>query len=232
MEDRQNNLLRYIIEEHIKTALPVSSSLIAEKHFPDLSSATIRNEMAELEDLGYIVQPHTSAGRIPTAAGYREFIGLFIPSDATAGFKDKKILDGIRIDSRSETSIKSLAKAVADICDCAVVAAFSANDLYYTGISHLFRQPEFAAAGWAYSIGEIIDSLEKVLSKIYFIAPSMPQILIGDENPFGDSIASITVKCEFNRREMLWLVLGPMRFDYQRVLGVINHIREKINNLG
>src|ERR1700743_292505 len=72
MTERQRQILSAIIEQYAEVAVPVGSSLLA-KVF-DVSSATIRAEMAELERLGYIRQPHTSAGRIPTDHGYRLYV--------------------------------------------------------------------------------------------------------------------------------------------------------------
>jgi heat-inducible transcriptional repressor len=74
MESRQLEILRAIVEEYVATEEPVGSRAIAERHGLGISSATIRNEMAVLEDAGLITQPHTSAGRIPTDKGYRIFV--------------------------------------------------------------------------------------------------------------------------------------------------------------
>ncbi|HEY9275623.1 MAG TPA: heat-inducible transcriptional repressor HrcA, partial [Candidatus Nanopelagicaceae bacterium] len=74
MESRQLEILRAIVEEYVATEEPVGSRSIAERHSLGISSATIRNEMAVLEEAGLITQPHTSAGRIPTDKGYRLFV--------------------------------------------------------------------------------------------------------------------------------------------------------------
>jgi heat-inducible transcriptional repressor len=74
METRQLEILRAIVEEYVATEEPVGSRSIAERHGLGISSATIRNEMAVLEEAGLITQPHTSAGRIPTDKGYRLFV--------------------------------------------------------------------------------------------------------------------------------------------------------------
>src|ERR671931_604798 len=71
---RRQRLLRHIVEEYVAIAQPVASDLIARKYEAELSSATVRNEMAALEEAGLIAQPHTSAGRGPTALGYRHFV--------------------------------------------------------------------------------------------------------------------------------------------------------------
>jgi heat-inducible transcriptional repressor len=74
LEDRKLDVLRAIVEDYVSTQEPVGSKALVERHNLGVSPATIRNDMAALEDEGYIAQPHTSAGRIPTDKGYRLFV--------------------------------------------------------------------------------------------------------------------------------------------------------------
>ena len=74
LEDRKLDVLRAIVEDYVSTHEPVGSKALVERHNLGVSPATIRNDMAALEDEGYIAQPHTSAGRIPTDKGYRLFV--------------------------------------------------------------------------------------------------------------------------------------------------------------
>src|SRR5580698_2551864 len=83
MTERQSKILQAIVEQYAEVASPVGSSLLA-KAF-DLSSATVRAEMAELERLGYIHQPHTSAGRVPTDKGYRFYVNNLAESEDKSG---------------------------------------------------------------------------------------------------------------------------------------------------
>ncbi|NCC71688.1 heat-inducible transcription repressor HrcA, partial [bacterium] len=71
---RQDEILKIIVQEYSNNAIPVSSSLMQNKYNLNYSSATLRNEMARLEDLGFLIQPHISSGRIPSDKGYRYFI--------------------------------------------------------------------------------------------------------------------------------------------------------------
>lgn len=80
LDDRKKNILHAIIDDYINTAEPVGSRTLARKHGLGLSSATIRNEMADLEDMGYLFQPHTSAGRIPSDKGYRFYVDRLMKS--------------------------------------------------------------------------------------------------------------------------------------------------------
>src|SRR6266540_1539703 len=78
MESRKQEILSAVVREFTVTAVPVGSQALVTRHFLNLSSATIRNELAELADLGYLIQPHTSAGRIPTDRGYRYFVDFLM----------------------------------------------------------------------------------------------------------------------------------------------------------
>ena len=102
LDDRKKRILQAIIEEYINTAEPVSSGIIVENYDLNCSSATIRNEMAELERLGYIEKPHTSAGRVPSAKGYRFYVDELL--------NDEKIsLDEIQyIKERLETKVNEI----------------------------------------------------------------------------------------------------------------------------
>jgi heat-inducible transcriptional repressor len=80
LEPRSQAILRAVIEEYVATAAPVGSQSLVERHDLGVSSATVRNVMAELEALGYLTHPHTSAGRIPTDAGYRLYVESLAPS--------------------------------------------------------------------------------------------------------------------------------------------------------
>ena len=74
LTDRKKRVLRAIVETYINTAEPVGSKAIAQLAGLDVSAATIRNEMADLTEMGLLEQPHTSAGRVPSAAGYRLYV--------------------------------------------------------------------------------------------------------------------------------------------------------------
>src|SRR5260370_23915366 len=78
MENRKQAILRAVVHEFTTSAVPVGSQALQSRYFVNLSSATIRSELAELSDLGYLTQPHTSAGRMPTDSGYRYFVDFLM----------------------------------------------------------------------------------------------------------------------------------------------------------
>ena len=102
LNDRKKRILQAIVEEYIETAEPVSSSTIVNKYEMDFSSATIRNEMAELESIGYLDKPHTSAGRVPSAKGYRFYVDELLKDDNIS-------LEEIKyIQSKLETKVNAI----------------------------------------------------------------------------------------------------------------------------
>ena len=74
LDERKKIILEYIIRDYIETAEPVGSRAIVRKYALDVSAATVRNEMSDLEELGYLEQPHTSAGRVPSEKGLRYYV--------------------------------------------------------------------------------------------------------------------------------------------------------------
>jgi heat-inducible transcriptional repressor len=84
MDARQRDVLVALIREYVDSAEPVGSRVLSKRHFPHLSPATIRNVMADLEDMGYLAQPHTSAGRIPTDKAYRFYVDSFPPPSSAS----------------------------------------------------------------------------------------------------------------------------------------------------
>jgi heat-inducible transcriptional repressor len=82
MDVRERDVLVALIREYVDSAEPVGSRVLSKRHFPHLSPATIRNVMADLEEMGYLAQPHTSAGRIPTDKAYRFYVNSFPPPSA------------------------------------------------------------------------------------------------------------------------------------------------------
>ena len=93
LTERQKKILQIIIEDYIATAEPVGSRTIARKHGLGLSPATIRNEMSDLELLGYLEQPHTSAGRVPSAQAYRFYVDSLV-EPGTLTENDRALIDG------------------------------------------------------------------------------------------------------------------------------------------
>jgi heat-inducible transcriptional repressor len=191
----------------------------------DCSPATVRNIMAELEDEGLIRAPHTSAGRVPTEAAYRLYL-----AEVVGGKKIKKIRERDTKDidealgEANELSMRETAKVLAALTDSAVFWAFHKNNLYYTGLSNLFHQPEFANSGLVYNVSAVIDRMDEIIDDIFEKAGEKAEIMIGEENPFGDFCGCVIAKYRRGNQSGLFGILGPMRMDYEKNLSLVEYI--------
>lgn len=111
LDDRKIKILQAIIRNYLETGEPVGSRTISKYTDLNLSSATIRNEMADLEELGYILQPHTSAGRIPSDKGYRLYVDQMMSEKEREVEEMKELL--LEKEAKMETLLKQVAKALA-----------------------------------------------------------------------------------------------------------------------
>ena len=118
MDERKFAVLRAIIEDYVATQEPIGSKSLVERHSLKVSPATVRNEMAVLEDEGYIVQPHTSAGRIPTDKGYRTFVNRLNEVRALSSAETKaitQVLQGAVDDDVMQKTVKLLAQLTGQV---------------------------------------------------------------------------------------------------------------------
>ncbi len=116
LSERKHRILKAVVEEYISDAQPVSSGGIQRKYFSDISSATIRSELAALEDMGYLVQPHTSAGRKPTPKAYKYYVKHFVDR-APLRKEDVALIDASFAAKFSavEDIVKTTAKVISDV---------------------------------------------------------------------------------------------------------------------
>lgn len=229
MNQRQGQLLKHIVEEYIATANPVGSPVIAEKYFPDLSSATIRNEMSELEESGYISQPYTSAGRIPTIDGLRYYTDNFLNHNDSSE-NDRELLKDFN-QPLERDSAKHLARLASELINEAVLVSFGPNDVYCTGIANLFSQPEFSQARLLQSMSEVIDGLDLIVSEVLAEMGDEPKIFIGEADSFGAEASAVIIKVPIGTVDCIFGILGPSRMDYSRNLSLMRLVQELTNNI-
>ncbi len=229
ISERKKFLLEIIIKEYLKTALPVSSGVLVDKYKLDISTATVRNEMMELEEEGFIYQPHTSAGRVPTENAYELLLADLMNEKSKKDLKDSETESLEKIFRHEESAFRATAKAIAEISGGAVFWAFHKNDLYYTGLSNLFSQPEFSRVDMVCDVSAIIDRLEEIIDDIFEDLENGQQILIGSKNPFGNFLSTVLVKYKYNNASGIFGILGPMRMDYGRNIALVNFIKRKFD---
>ena len=231
MNERQRKLLNLIINKHIQTAEPVGSGFLVEKNGLEVSPATVRNEMAELEKEGYIYQPHTSAGRVPTEKGYHFFVDNFIEKREIKATWRKSFEEVLRQKLEKDQLLKNLAKTAVELADATVIVAFDKDNIYYTGLSNLFKKPEFSEQNTIYSISQIIDHLDDKVSRL-FNKINKVQVLIGKENLFGEDCSSILGRYQMkDKSNGLFIILGPKRMDYNKNLALVEFIKNSLEKV-
>lgn len=233
MTDRQREILFAIIEEYAELATPVGSVTLA-KLF-DVSSATIRAEMVKLEEMGLIKQPHTSAGRVPTDAGYRLYVNQLqekmenksaakkeepeMPKDRTT----KALATRIQAQTRADYAIRSAVDSLVDLTGNLGLATVG-DQLYISGFGNLFSQPEFSQANQVQAVAKLLDNIKPWLREV---SPNEAiNVYIGTENPIGKtSNVSLIVsrfRSPFSDRSYIG-VLGPTRQSYRRVMSLVRN---------
>lgn len=225
MTDRQIAILAAIIEQYAEIAAPVGSVILA-KLF-GVSSATIRSEMARLEEMELIMQPHTSAGRIPTDKGYRLYVNSITEAQETdvPGFDRGARAIEARV-SNNDSSARAIRSAVDSLVDLTqnLGLATIGDQLYMSGIGNLFSQPEFMQSNHTQAVARLLDNLEPWLREA---APNEPlNVYIGAENPIGKSSGASLIISRFRSpySDHSYIgVLGPTRQSYGRVMRLVRH---------
>lgn len=235
---RQTQILVAIIEQYAEVASPVGSVTLA-KLF-GVSSATIRAEMAKLEEFGFITQPHTSAGRIPTDKGYRFYVNrlseqqeserfLLNANNSRDNFTRSTQAISLRIQSqkaRADQAIRSAVDSLVELTGNLGLATIG-DQLYINGIYNLFSQPEFESGEAVQSVAQLLDNLEPWLREV---SPNEPlNVYIGSENPIGKSSGASLIISKFRSpfSENSYIgVLGPTRQSYGKVIRLVRHTGE------
>ncbi len=233
LSDRQFKILSAIVEQYAEVAAPVGSVNLA-KLF-NVSSATIRNEMSVLEKRGFIAQPHTSAGRIPTDKGYRLYVNYLndLPKEEVGQIDRSARAIDVRINSagEAEQTIRSAVRSLVEITHNVGLATIG-NSLYVRGFGSLFAQPELMQAKAAQEVATLIDNLEPWLREA---APNEPlSVFIGRENPVGKSSKSTLIISRFISpySDHSYIgVLGPTRQDYKTVMNLVSHTGQELERV-
>lgn len=226
MTERQMQILAAIIEQYAEVASPVGSVTMA-KLF-NVSSATIRSEMAKLEELGLITQPHTSAGRIPTDQGYRLYVNAI--TETQEGLTPQLDRGTRAIEARVATHTDHADRAIRSAVDSLVELTHNlgiatiGDELYMNGIGNLFSQPEFLQGNHVQAVARLLDNIEPWLREA---APNEPlNVYIGSENPVGKNSGVSLIISRFRSpySDNSYIgVLGPTRQSYGKVMRLVRH---------
>ena len=222
MKPRTLQILQTLIEDFIETANPIASKKLIQSGKLEVSSATIRNEFALLEEIGLIRSPHISAGKIPTQKGYRFFVDEFCKEDATEAQLISSIFDKhletYKLEKSKEVlfdGLRLMAQLSSNVAFCTIT-----NDrTFYLGLSNVLRCPEYVSnPEQAAQIVEILEGRERfqqLLSSLNLPADEI-KIFIGEENLLEEIASCTLILTPFTRGNIKGNIgiLGPMRMRY------------------
>lgn len=232
-EERKFEIFRIIVREYLRTADPVGSETVAALCPFGVSSATIRNDMADLEAMGLLAQPHTSAGRIPSEKGYKFYVETFARDRAPKVQETERLKAAAeQLREREEAAMRQFAKTLALVTGETVVVEIGGNAAYVAGIANLLRKPEFREVEALLGIAMVLDDAERALDSLRLRSEDDVEVVIGRENPFGEALAAVLTKYDSESiGEGIVGILGPTRMDYDANIAFARHIHELISGL-
>lgn len=183
LDDRKAAILKALIEDYIETAEPVGSRTIAKKCSIGLSSATIRNEMSDLEEMGYLAQPHTSAGRIPSSLGYRVYVDYLIENIKTANAELEYIKAKMQANMLELNKLLDFAaKTVSDATGLTAITNITAPDLGTIHHFDIVRMSEhYLMFILVTSVGAVRNRQVRILTPVDEESLSYIKAIINDE---------------------------------------------------
>lgn len=234
LTDRQQALLKAIVEEYIESAEPVGSEVIERKYNLGVSPATIRIEMGRLTDMGYLRQPHTSAGRTPTSMGMKFYIAELmkektLPVAAEVSIKDKMMAQR----HRHEKLVKEAVMALAERLDMLGLAIDDDGQQYYAGAANILDWPEFYdidVARYVLSLFDRNPRLQEIIGR--GVGSDPVHILFGEDMEFEYLRPTGFVFTKYNidpNKSGVIGVIGPARMNFPLVLPYVKYVRDLLN---
>ena len=230
MELRHQKILAAIVKDYSETANPVGSKELVERYHFKESSATIRNDMAQLEKSGHIYQPYKSAGRIPTDKGYRFFVNELMRRFELSE-KERRMLKGelTKLQSQHEQLGRSISNLLSQVSGQAAFALLP-NQSSATGLSHIIGDPEFTDPKTMKQVAQLLENIDKIGVRGEGGGVSA-EAIIGSESklpvPKNLSLVVSNVRMKDGKKGVIGII-GPKRMAYAKNLSIINYLAKLI----
>ncbi len=238
LTNRQINILKSIVKEFIETASPVGSSALEKKYGLGVSPATIRNEMSQLTQLGYLKKPHASSGRMPTSMGLKFYVrNLMVPRKLSiaeeVGVKEKIWDHRSDFDRFLKEAIKELARRTQILA----VATTGEGEVYTHGLCNLLDYQEFFDIDVTKTVLSLVDNVDywlRIVSQALSSGENEPfHLLVGEEleNEFLEPCGFIYQSYRAGPRQGVVGVIGPSRLHYTDVVPLVDYVAGLISEL-
>jgi len=236
LSERQKNLLRSVIEKYIETGEPVGSETIEKEAHLGVSPATIRNEMVRLTSLGYLRQPHTSAGRIPTSIGLKFYVDQLM-EEKSLSLKDEVAIKQELGEpkGRFDQLLKHTSRVLADQTHSMAIVTDEDGDVYASGMANILDLPEFYDIDITKTVLSMVDKVE-MLSQIFgHLSPEEQiKILFGDELgvPYLEPCGFVIARYSLPSHQGVLGVIGPTRLNYSTVIPTMRYFSQLLSEIG
>lgn len=225
---RQIQILKCVVEEYTETAVPVGSDVLEKKYSIGVSPATIRNEMAALTQKGFLRQPHTSAGRIPTPKAVKLYVNQLM--------EEKKLSVAEEVQAREQVSqakdsfdslMHGVTRALASHTHSLAVAATDDGQVWHSGYANILDIPEFYNIDVTIRVLAMIEEARR-LQELFFERADWDEsveVLFGEELGWPNFEPVGIIACRFagpNCRGSLGII-GPTRFNYPAVIPIVRY---------
>ena len=245
---RQTQILKSVVDEYIATAEPVGSEAIEKKYNLGVSPATIRNEMASLMKMGFVRQPHTSSGRMPTPKAMKFYIdqlmderqmsladiGLKTDLDVAEEVKVKEEVMGAKDDL--DEVLEEATHELASVTNSLAIAAMGDNDkVWSAGYSNVFDNPEFTNLEASTALFSFLEEV-KMMHELFFermTGTSPVEVIFGEELgwPGFNPVCVVGTRFDLMGRHGALGVIGPARLPYPRVIPVVRYFRDLLQGI-
>jgi len=217
MKTRQQSILKAVVEEYIHRGEPISSGFLAQRYEEwDVSPATIRNELLALDEEGFLDQPHTSAGRMPTQKGYRFFVDNLL-EEPELEEKEREMIDNI------ETFFE-LSDFLAKESHSVVLGGRRIEEVYEAGLDYLLQEPEFDDAAFLRDFVSEVEKLRREHKKVLAFINSRPHLYIGDEAKDIIDDERFSLLLTQVKGEGFALFFGSTRMNYEKSIALANYL--------
>jgi heat-inducible transcriptional repressor len=228
---RQTQILKVLIDEYIKTACPVGSESLEKKYDLGISPATVRNEMASLTKLGYLRQPHTSSGRVPTPQAMKFYIDQLMEEKQMSladEVKTKEDVWDVRGDVRA--LMRGAVQALAQRTRSLAVAALEGEGVWHSGYANVFLHPEFVDLELSANLFSLLEEARR-MHELFFermTGESIVEVIFGEELGWSglNYIGIAGTRFNVHGKEAALGVVGPSRLSYPMIIPVLRYFRD------
>lgn len=235
LTSRQTQILKVLIDEYIETAEPIGSEALEKKYNLGISPATIRNEMASLTKSGFLKQPHTSAGRIPTHSAMKFYIDQLMEEKTLSLADEVKAKEEVwDVKDNVDKLLNEVTHSLASRTGGLAVTVMEDGDVWHSGHANIFSYPEFEDITACASLFGFIDETESMMDLFFnrFPIESPFDVLFGEEMGLRNMPVGI-VAAHFKARNTNGAigVIGPVRQSYAKLVPTIRYYKDLIEDV-